>query len=101
MKQRVISPTVLGWWLSSGMSWASTGEASGFCYSPMETMQHVLFGPLAYALVALVLVCSGLVWAFSDHHVYARRLFAGALGSALALVAPETMTALGWTGALF
>lgn len=100
MKQGVISPTVLGWWLSSGMSWASTVEAPGFCYSPMESLQHILFGPTAYALVLLVIICSGLVWAFTDHQVAARRVFAGALGSALAVVAPDIMMELGWTGAL-
>jgi len=100
MKHRVISPTVLGWWLSLGTSWASTMEPTGFCYSPMESLQHILFGPTAYALVLLVLIFSGLVWAFTDHQVAARRVFAGALGSALAMVAPDIMREWGWTGAL-
>lgn len=101
MKHQVIYPTIMGWWLSMSTSWASTVEPTGFCYSPMESMEHVLFGPLPYALLMMVLVCSGLAWALTDHHVAARRIFAGALGGAFAVVLPDTMTALGWTGALF
>lgn len=100
MKHRVIFTMLTGGWLSTGASWASTLERPGLCYSPMESMQHVLFGPLAYAMVMMVIVCSGLAWAFTDHQVGARRVFAGALGGALAMVAPYTLTALGWTSAL-
>ena len=35
------------------------------------------------------------------HQIGARRVFAGAMGGALAINAPDVMTALGWTGALF
>jgi hypothetical protein len=37
---------------------------------------------------------------FTDHQIGARRVFAGAMGGALAINAPQVMTALGWGAAL-
>jgi hypothetical protein len=37
---------------------------------------------------------------FTDHQIGARRVFAGAMGGALAVNAPQVMTALGWGAAL-
>jgi hypothetical protein len=37
---------------------------------------------------------------FTDHQIGARRVFAGAMGGALAINAPDVMTALGWGAAL-
>ena len=37
---------------------------------------------------------------FTDHQIGARRVFAGAMGGALAINAPEVMTAFTWGGAL-
>jgi hypothetical protein len=45
-------------------------------------------------------VFAGLAWAFTDHQIGARRVFAGAMGGALAVNAPQVMTALGWGAAL-
>jgi hypothetical protein len=38
---------------------------------------------------------------FTDHQIGARRVFAGAMGGALAINAPDVMTAFGWGGAVF
>ena len=53
------------------------------------------------AILTAVIVFAGIAWSFTDHQIGARRVFAGAMGGALAINAPDVMTALGWTGALF
>lgn len=66
----------------------------------MTTISQALYGTPAHAILTAVIVFAGIAWAFTDHQIGARRVFAGAMGGALAINAPDVMTALGWTGAL-
>ena len=65
------------------------------------TVSDALWGTPAHAIVTAIIVFAGLAWAFTDHQVGSRRVFAAAMGGALAINAPEVMNALGWGGALF
>ena len=67
---------------------------------PLITVSDALWGTPAHAIMTAVIVFAGLAWAFTDHQIGARRVFAGAMGGALAINAPQVMTALGWGAAL-
>ncbi len=67
---------------------------------PLLTVSDALWGTPAHAIMTAVIVFAGLAWAFTDHQIGARRVFAAAMGGALAINAPEVMTALGWGAAL-
>jgi hypothetical protein len=67
----------------------------------MNTISTSLYGTPAHAILTATIVFAGIAWAMTDHQIGARRVFAGAMGGALAINAPEVMTALGWGGALF
>lgn len=75
--------------------------ASGLPWdAPLLTFSNALWGTPAHAIMTAVIVFAGLAWAFTDHQVGARRVFAGAMGGALAVNAPDVMTALGWSAAV-
>ena len=102
MKQRVKEcATVIGWLLQQEASWAGTAGTGLPWDQPMTTISQALYGTPAHAILTAVIVFAGIAWAFTDHQIGARRVFAGAMGGALAINAPDVMTALGWTGALF
>lgn len=67
---------------------------------PLTTVSDALWGTPAHAIMTAVIVFAGLAWAFTDHQIGARRVFAGAMGGALAINAPDVMAALGWGAAL-
>src|SRR5262245_42877411 len=90
--------------------WAMAGRASAWAAvagsglpwdTPLLTVSNALWGTPAHAIMTAVIVFAGLVWAFTDHQIGARRVFAGAMGGSLAINAPQVMAALGWGGALF
>lgn len=89
------------WLLNTQMSWAAGVGGTGLPWDqPMNTIATSLYGTPAHSMVTAVIVFSGLAWAFTDHQIGARRVFAGAAGGALAINAPDVMNALGWGGAL-
>jgi type IV secretory pathway VirB2 component (pilin) len=90
--------------------WATAGRATAWAAvagsglpwdTPLLTVSNALWGTPAHAIMTAVIVFAGLAWAFTDHQIGARRVFAGAMGGALAVNAPDVMNALGWGGALF
>ena len=85
----------------NGSSWAGTTGTGLPWDQPMTTISQALYGTPAHAILTAVIVFAGIAWAFTDHQIGARRVFAGAMGGALAINAPDVMTALGWTGAVF
>ena len=102
MQQRRVMATTLAWWLlTQGTAWAATAGSGLPWDEPMLTISNSLYGTPAHAILTAVIVFAGLAWAFTDHQIGARRVFAGAMGGALAINAPDVMTALGWGGALF
>ncbi len=102
MKQRVTTcATLMGWLLQQERSWAGTTGTGLPWDQPMTTISTALYGTPAHAILTAGIVFAGIAWAFTDHQIGARRVFAGAMGGALAINAPDVMTALGWTGALF
>ena len=68
--------------------------------APLTTFSNALWGTPAHTMMTAVIVFAGLAWAFTDHQIGARRVFAGAMGGALAVNAPDVMGAFGWGGAL-
>jgi type IV secretory pathway VirB2 component (pilin) len=89
------------WFLLRGTAWAATAGSGLPWDEPMLTISNALYGTPAHAILTAVIVFAGIAWAFTDHQIGARRVFAGAMGGALAVNAPDVMTALGWGGALF
>ena len=101
MERRRLGTTMTWWLLNRGTAWAA-GAGTGLPWDqPMTTISTALYGTPAHAILTAVIVFAGIAWAFTDHQIGARRVFAGAMGGALAINAPDVMTALGWGGALF
>jgi len=82
-------------------AWAAVAGTGLPWDRPLITVSDSLWGTPAHAIVTAIIVFAGLAWAFTDHQIGARRVFAAAMGGALAINAPEVMNALGWGGALF
>jgi len=93
--------TALLWFLLPRAAWATTGGSGLPWDTPLTTVSNALSGTPAHAIMTAVIVFAGLAWAFTDHQIGARRVFAGAMGGALAINAPDVMNALGWGAALF
>ena len=86
--------------LSRSVALATTSGSTLPWDQPLITVSDALWGTPAHAIMTAVIVFAGLAWAFTDHQIGARRVFAGAMGGALAVNAPQVMTALGWGAAL-
>src|SRR2546427_4208200 len=85
--------------LSRSVALATTSGSTLPWDQPLITVSDSLWGTPAHAIVTAIIVFAGLAWAFTDHQVGSRRVFAAAVGGALAINAPEVMNALGWGGA--
>src|SRR3989449_9184934 len=86
--------------LSRSVALATTSGSTLPWDQPLITVSDALWGTPAHAIMTAGIVFAGLAWAFTHHQIGARRVFAGAMGGALAGNAPPGMAGLGGGAAL-
>src|SRR5256884_4616487 len=81
--------------LSRSAALATTSGSTLPWDQPLITVSDALWGTPAHAIMTAVIGFAGLAWGFTDHQICARRVFAGAMGGALAGDAPPAIAAPG------
>ena len=102
MNRKVITSLIVTLFFNNPVySFAATSGPSMPWDGPLTTVLNSLTGTVAHLLITAAVVATGLLFAFSEAGMGARKVFGVALGGALALGAISFMTAIGLSGAVF